>query len=288
MVIDYNQLGMLRTNPDSTPQQLYLELLKFNLTAMLRPRETENPEIPEGRGRRAALRLAQKLARSSGNIVLKEKAVDLEHRFRGVEHFPWEAETMVGIPRLDNIQFCGEKIIEDGIPGDFIETGVWKGGSVILMAAILAAYQQKDRSVWVADSFQGLPKPDDKYPADRGDMHYTYPIAVSQPDVMKNFEKYGLLSPQVKFLPGWFKDTLHVAPIEKLALMRLDGDMYGSTWEAIEALYPKLSPGGFVLVDDYLWHRPCAQAIDDYREKHNITEPIQEVDFTGVYWRKDR
>jgi O-methyltransferase len=90
----------------------------------------------------------------------------------------------------------------------------------------------------------------------------------------------------VQFLKGWFKDTLPQAPIERLAVARLDGDMYESTMTAIEALYPKVQPGGFVIVDDYGAVPACKRAIEDYRARFGITEPIETIDWTGVYWRK--
>ena len=77
---------------------------------------------------------------------------------------------MIGEKRINNIQFCVEQAIRDGVPGDLIETGVWRGGAVIFMRAILKANSVTDRTVWVADSFEGLPRPDrEKYPADAGD-----------------------------------------------------------------------------------------------------------------------
>src|SRR5262249_7945660 len=157
------------------------------------------------------------------------------------------------LKRLENLKFCVETAIRDGVPGDLIETGVWRGGACIFMRAILEAYGDKQRKVWVADSFAGLPKPNEaKYDADRGDKHHTFgDLAVPRETVEKNFEQYGLLDDQVRFLEGWFKDTLPSAPINSLAVMRLDGDMYESTIQALEALYPKLSPGGFVIIDDY-------------------------------------
>ena len=156
------------------------------------------------------------------------------------------------------------------------------------MRAILSAYGVVDRKVFVADSFEGLPKPDSKkYPADKGDKHYihTY-LAVSEENVKNNFRKYGLLDDQVVFLKGWFKDTLPNAPVEKLSILRLDGDMYGSTMEALESLYPKLSSGGFCIVDDYAL-RGCQMAIDDYRSRHQINSEMKGVDATGRYWRKE-
>ena len=118
------------------------------------------------------------------------------------------------------------------------------------MRAILMAYGIKNRTVWVADSFEGLPSPDSQYPADTGDIHHLYKevLAISLEQVQENFRRYDLLDGQVHFLKGWFKDTLSNAPIEHLAILRLDGDMYSSTMEALQALYDKLSPGGFLIM----------------------------------------
>jgi O-methyltransferase len=188
---------------------------------------------------------------------------------------------------MRNLRFCVERIIADRVPGDLIETGVWRGGASIFMRGILAAYGVTDRRVWVADSFEGLPKPDPRYAADAGDPHHTFKslLAVSLDDVRANFEKYGLLDDQVRFLKGWFRDTLPLAPIERLAVLRLDGDMYGSTIEALEPLYPKLSRGGYLIVDDYALSG-ARKAVEDYRAANGITDPVNEIDWTGAFWRK--
>jgi O-methyltransferase len=140
----------------------------------------------------------------------------------------------------------------------------------------------------VADSFQGLPPPDaEKYPADRGaNWHEPEFLAVSLEQVKEHFAKYNMLDDQVKFLKGWFKDTLPVAPIKQLAVVRLDGDMYESTMDGLVNLYPKLSKGGFLIVDDYGDVEACRRAISDYREKHGIKDPLQKTDWAEVYWRK--
>jgi O-methyltransferase/8-demethyl-8-(2,3-dimethoxy-alpha-L-rhamnosyl)tetracenomycin-C 4'-O-methyltransferase len=212
---------------------------------------------------------------------------DPELRLKGLD-WPSQAHTMIGFHRLRNIRDLLETIINEGIPGDLIETGAWRGGACIYMRAVLKVNECKDRTVWVADSFEGLPKPEaEKYPADQGDQHHTYKeLAISMESVQSNFDKYGLLDSQVKFLKGWFKDSLPTAPIERLALLRLDGDMYSSTMEAIELLYDKLSVGGFVIVDDYGVVPACKQAITDYRDRHGIIDPIVPIDGVGVYWRK--
>jgi O-methyltransferase len=90
----------------------------------------------------------------------------------------------------------------------------------------------------------------------------------------------------VVFLKGWFRDTLPTAPIEKVSILRLDGDLYESTMDSLVSLYPKVSSGGYVIVDDYGSTPPSAKAVTDYRTKHGIDEPIVKIDWTGVYWRK--
>jgi O-methyltransferase len=195
---------------------------------------------------------------------------------------------MIGHKRLDNLQHCIETVLREGVEGDLIETGVWRGGACIFMRAVLAAYGIEDRRIFVADSFEGLPKPDAaKYPADKGDTHHIHAyLAVSKDEVENNFRKYGLLDNQVVFLKGWFRDTLAQAPIEKLSILRLDGDMYGSTMESLECLYPKLSSGGFCIIDDYALSG-CKSAVDDYRSKHAVNLEMKEIDWTGRYWRKE-
>lgn len=217
----------------------------------------------------------------------KPQIFDAALRAQGRD-WPRDAHTMVGLKRLDNLQACIEKIIAEKVPGDLIETGVWRGGSAIFMRAVLAAFGDRVRKVWVADSFEGLPEPDEKrFPADKGDKHHEVSfLAVSAREVKSNFERYGLLDDQVRFLEGWFADTLPSAPIDQLSLLRLDGDMYGSTWDAITNLYPKVSPGGFIIVDDYGAVEGCRRAIDDYRFNNKITAQIEEIDWTAVYWRK--
>ncbi|WP_246600149.1 TylF/MycF family methyltransferase [Skermania piniformis] len=206
-----------------------------------------------------------------------------------IEGRDWPAlsHTMIGLKRMDNLQYCVEDVLANGVPGDFIETGVWRGGACVFMRGILEAYGVTDRTVWVADSFEGLPAPDPaKYPADDGDILHTYDaLAVTMETVKETFRRYNLLDTQVKMLPGWFKDTLPSAPIEKLAIVRLDGDMYESTMNGLQHLYPKLSVGGYLIVDDYALPA-CRQAVHDYRDRYGIVDPIEVIDFYGAFWKK--
>lgn len=201
---------------------------------------------------------------------------------------PSHAHTMIGNQRLNNLRVLAEHVVKHGVPGDFIETGVWRGGACIFMRAILKAYGVTDRKIWVADSFQGLPPPDaEHYPADKGlNFHIHTELAVTAEQVKANFAKYNLLDSQVAFLPGWFKDTLPAAPIDRLALLRLDGDMYESTIVALDALYRKLSPGGFAIIDDYGDVPACRAAVTDYRSREGIQDAICDIDGIGIFWQK--
>jgi O-methyltransferase len=237
------------------------------------------------------------LAKVVTNKIYEDPSVHPNHdnRFVGKlrengHDWPQVAHTMIGGRRIGNLRYAIETVLAEGIPGDLIETGVWRGGACIFMRGVLKAYGVNDRRVYVADSFAGLPKPDpERFPADTGDVHHSFDaLAVSRAEVERNFERYGLLDECVRFLEGFFEDTLPNADLGPLAIARLDGDMYSSTIVALESLYPKLSDGGFLIVDDYGALPNCRQAVDDFRRSNAISEPLQEVDWTGVFWRKNR
>jgi hypothetical protein len=94
-----------------------------------------------------------------------------------------------------------------------------------------------------------------------------------------------LLDELVRFLEGFFAETLPNAPVNRLALLRADGDMYSSTMDILNNLYSKMSAGGFVIIDDYGSVSACRTAVDEFRTTHGIHAPIHQIDSTGVYWR---
>jgi hypothetical protein len=181
-----------------------------------------------------------------------------------------------------------DDVISNDVPGDLLEAGVWRGGASIFMRGMLKARGVTDRTAWLADSFEGLPAPDlDRYPADEGMKLHELPImAVSLEQVKENFAAFHLLDDQVRFLKGWFRDTLPQAPVGELAVLRADGDMYESTTQILDNLYDKVSPGGYVIIDDYGDYGACRQAVDEFRERRGITDPLVVVDWSGVYWQK--
>ena len=233
-------------------KERYLDLLKETLTYSL----WEEPPRPWGfefSGKNPVAKYYYskflKLLGQEKLQLVKPVVVSSYERENGMI-WPGKADTMVGRKRLDNLQFCIETVLRENIEGDFLEAGVWRGGASIFMRGVLAANGVTGRKVYLADSFEGLPRPDEKKcPEDAGDSHHEYGyLAVSLDEVKNNFARYNLLDDQVVFLKGWFEETLPDAPVEKISVLRADGDMYGSTMDILDNLYPKLQSGGFALL----------------------------------------
>jgi hypothetical protein len=249
---------------------LYLDLLERSLLGLL----TEDPPLDPWNG---------DVTTQDGVVTIRPGKFDGKLREEGLD-WPQHALTMIGFKRLRNLRYLATQALLGGIEGDFAECGVWRGGACILLAGLLRQYGWADRRVWICDSFTGLPPP--TLPEDAGDQHSTFkPLAIPLEDVATNFARYGLLSNDTQFIRGWFKDTLP-GPIQKLAVLRIDADMYEGVRDALAKLYPLVSPGGSDIVDDYLALKGCALAVDEYRNEHDITAPVVGIDSCGVYWRK--
>jgi hypothetical protein len=265
----------------SSAYDLYLDHLKFCLTGALHDRH-----VPVARPR-GLQRLVYDAITRRGLQVVRPARTDTAPLEEGT-NIP-DGLTMIGFKRLNNLQFCVETTIADGVPGDLIETGVWRGGASIFMRAVLEANGDTVRSVWAADSFAGLPRPDpEKFPADAGLESYSNApgLAVSLEEVQENFRRYGFLDERIHFLRGWFSETLPTVRNMEWAVIRLDGDLYESTMDSLENLYPGLASGGFAIIDDYLAWQSCRKAVDDYRARNGIVEEIIPIDWAGAYWRK--
>lgn len=248
----------------------YVDLLKHSLVDLLNP--TTQRAVRQ---------------RDGGFAIEDVPEAERERRLTGRD-WPVNGSTMVGLERLTNVQQCVEAVLADDVPGDFIEAGVWRGGTTVLMRALLEVHDDVRRRVWVADSFAGLPRPQaDQFPADAGDNHHTYDfLVVPVEEVKRTFARYGFLDDRVRFIVGWFRDTLPRLRDETWAIVRVDGDMYESTFQALENLYPNLSPGGYLIADDYGAIPSSAKAVEDFRRAQGITDELHQVDWTGVYWRK--
>jgi O-methyltransferase len=259
--------------------ELYLDLLEKCLTASIFDESGWEPV--------EQLTMNEKVVQfPPGLLLVKETPLQPDARAEGKD-WPLFAYTMIGHKRLQNVRQCVEQVLRDDIPGDLVEAGVWRGGCAIYMRALLKIYGVTDRTVWLADSFEGMPKPGpvDVQIGTQRDLSDEKYLKCSLESVQENFRRFGMLDEQVKFLKGWFHQTLPGAPIGKIAVLRLDGDLYDSTRDTLLSLYDKVTPGGFVIVDDYYAWAGCQRAVDEFRQQRKIDAPLEKIDWTGAYWR---
>lgn len=208
---------------------------------------------------------------------------DDAHRVNGWD-WPSGAPSMIGLKRMTNLRQECERVLREGVPGDFLEAGVWRGGACMMMRAVLKAYGVVDRKVIAADTFCGMPAADaDKETAFLADVA-AFNVALEE--VRSAFERYRLLDDQVVFLEGDFAQTLPGAPVEALAVLRLDGDTFSSARKGLDSLYDKVALRGSIIVDDYFLFEGNRRAIDQFRDERGIRDPIFRIDDYGGYWVK--
>ena len=260
----------------------YLDLLARMLT-----RYGFEGELSMPRGRKKkVLDPVNKVAARAGIGVGVRTNFDPERRANGKDH-PYDAQTMVGLKRLDNVQRlrrAGARRRRARRPDRDRRLARRRGDPD---AGVLDAYGDRDRVGLAADSFAGpaAARRDTTRPTRAADCTAPEPLAVRADEVERNFELYGLLDEQVRFLEGWFKDTLPTVADRTWSVVRLDGDMYESTMDALVHLYPRLSVGGLLIVDDYTFD-PCQQAVADYRAATRDRRADLDGDWLGVYWRR--
>ena len=262
-------------------EKAYIDLLKKALNASIYEQSRWHRALEKDvRGHLA--KAAFKLLTSKGLMVVNPNRYSSQDVEEGKT---WTdlGFTMVSEKRLDNVQACVEDVLARDIPGDLVETGVWKGGVTILMRALLKVHGDKNRLVWAADSFEGLPVPKDDQDGD--DLSEVEELKISIERVQDHFRRFNLLDDRVRFLKGWFADTLPGAPIDKISVLRLDGDLYSSTMDVLQAVYHKVSVGGYVIVDDYYSWPGCQRAVQEYLAAHGLKVEIRPVDWTCCYWQ---
>jgi O-methyltransferase len=256
-------------NPERT-RRAYLELLKLALA-----------DLANGRTQSA-------YPRDEGGVFSRELTTEEQAERAAGIGWPLRGLTMIGLRRLDDLQACVEAVVADRVEGDLIEAGAWRGGASILIRATLDSLGDSERTVFVADSFAGLPKPDaNAFPEDAGlDLSTHDFLAAPLEEVKGHFARFDC-ERGVTFVPGFFDQTLPELAGHRWSLVRLDGDTYESTWVALESLYPGLAAGGYLIVDDYGLIDQCRQAVDEFRRENAIEEPLEMVDWTCVRWRRE-
>ncbi len=196
------------------------------------------------------------------------------------------AHTLIGLERLEHIHQCMQAIHAQGIAGDLLQAGCWRGGAAIFLRGVLEAFGDGQRTVWVADSFAGLPvsgaAADHGYEMDSGVLPF---LSVPLAEVRQNFHRYGLLDEQVGFIPGWFRDSLADQPAGPLALLHVDADLYESTRQVLDHCHDRVASGGFVIVDDYGTLPPCREAVDEFISRRGLSVKPEPIGSHAACWR---
>jgi O-methyltransferase len=180
-------------------------------------------------------------------------------------------------PRLGrNLLRLAEDVERRGVPGDLVDCGVWNGGSSLLLAS-----GAPSRPVWAFDSFEGMPETS----AVDGEVarRWVGKVVGSEERVREGFREYALDNP-LHVVKGWLDQTFpeHAERIGSIAVLHVDVDWYDSVRLVLRTLYPKLSPGGWVAVDDYRMWEGARLAVDEFRSEGGIEAPL----IDGHYWQK--
>jgi hypothetical protein len=190
-----------------------------------------------------------------------------------------EGYTMLSARRGRTLYRLAVEVSSRRVAGALVDCGVWNGGSTILLAA-----GATEREVWAFDSFEGLPAPG---PADEREEWWAGEVRGYEEmlrEGMREFAPWG----DLRVMKGWFDETFPVAErqIDDVAVLHADGDWYDSVRLTLEVFYPKISRGGYVVIDDYGEFKGARRATDEFRDSHGIKAPISRSDYTGAYWRK--
>jgi O-methyltransferase len=188
--------------------------------------------------------------------------------------------TMLGPRRGRMLHRLASEVDSAGVPGALVDCGVWNGGSTILMAA-----GAPQREVWAFDSFAGLPEPNELDGRESEGLGGA--LVGSEESLRQGFERFADPA-RLHVRAGWFEETLAAAAHEigSVAILHCDGDWFESVLLTLEVMYPLVSVGGFIVIDDYGTFPGARRATDEYRLRVHETAPLRRIDQTGRYWRK--
>lgn len=201
--------------------------------------------------------------------------------------------TMTSPERLYVLYQAVSYVIQNNIPGDFVECGVWKGGSSMMIAQVLKGLGVTDRTLWLYDTYEGMSEPgeedrdfsgqtaaDQLQQADKGNSHSVWCYS-SFEEVQANMAQTGYPAEKIRFIKGKVEDTIPGAIPEQVALLRLDTDWYASTLHELVYLYPLLQQRGVLIIDDFGHWEGAKKAVLDYFKQNNLYPLISRIDDTG-------
>ena len=176
------------------------------------------------------------------------------------------------------------------LPGHIVECGVWNGGSAAIMglANIQDTQNYRNRTIWLFDSFQGLPPPTHK-DGNRERVNYFQGWNKGDSGKVKHvFGKLGVPLDHVRIIPGWFEKTLRTAPVDRIAILHVDADWYESVKLVLDVFYDKVVPGGFIILNDYGAWEGCNHALADFFAENGMSDiKITQIEpTTGAYFQK--
>ncbi len=206
-------------------------------------------------------------------------------RAAGGMDWPLHGLTMIGLNRLDDLQACVEAVCRDGVQGDLIEAGTWRGGASILMRATLDSLGETESHGVRRGLVPGLPdRRRDRRPQRRPTSSPSRPTRCAS-----SFARFGLDAGRRSSSRGSSNRRCPRSATGGGPIARLDGDTYAATRAALDALYPQLAVGGYLIVDDFgvMERHECRRAVEEFRAQHGIAEPFEEVDWTCVRWRRE-
>lgn len=201
--------------------------------------------------------------------------------------------TMTSPERILGLCNAVDYLSRNRIEGDFVECGVWRGGSMAAAAKTLLANGDANRELWLYDTFDGMSEPTEQ---DVDFMGQSAEVLLGQQDrddatsvwccspleqVRSAMADTGYPIERVRFVEGRVEDTLPVRVPDRISLLRLDTDWYESTRCELEHLFPKLVPGGVLIVDDYGHWEGCRRAVEEYFDENNIPMLLNRIDYTG-------
>jgi len=210
----------------------------------------------------------------------EERSASLEDVLREIRPF-----TMVQSESLVELALQVRSVLVEEIPGNLVECGVWRGGSAFLMAKCLQQAGVTNRKVWLFDSFEGLPAPQEidgpaalAYASDPANPGYFDNCRASLEDVQGTAERLGL-SAYTECVKGWFEETLPAnrERVGAIAILRIDADWYSSVRACLTHLYDRVVPGGFVVLDDYYTYDGCALAVHEFLGQRSLSHRIEAV-----------
>lgn len=201
--------------------------------------------------------------------------------------------TMTSPERILALCNAVEYVVRSGIEGSFVECGVWRGGSMAAAARTLTQHRDVERELWLYDTFEGMSEPTSQdvdcwggdaakllTEQDRADAKSVWCVSGLQ-EVKNVMAETGYSRERIHYIEGKVEDTLPERKPEKIALLRLDTDWYESTRCELEHLFPRLQPGGVLIIDDYGHWQGCRKAVDEYIAKHSINIFLNRIDYTG-------